>query len=89
MATIHINHLDDEVVRCLERRAASNNRSLESEVRGILEREAQNVEDMETKRKEFVKLVEKFQRETAGRPMGEPGWVLVREDRDEDHGHNW
>ena len=41
MATIHINHLDDEVVRCLERRAASNNRSLESEVRGILEREAQ------------------------------------------------
>lgn len=89
VATIHIDHLDDEVVRLLEKRAASRDHSLESEIRGILEREAQNVEDMETKRKQSRKLVEKFQRETEGRPMGELGWLLVRQDRDEDHGHNW
>ena len=89
MATIHINHLNDEVVRLLKKRAASRDHSLESEVRGILEREAQDIEDGETKRKEFIKLVEKFQRETKGRPMGEPGWLMIRQDRDDDHGHNW
>lgn len=89
MATISIGQLDEKVVRCLEKRAASNNRSLESEVRSILEREAQNIEDMETKRKEFIKLSRKFREELADRPMGEPGWVMIRQDRDEDHGHNW
>ncbi len=89
MATISVGQLDDKVVRSLEKRASSNNRSLESEVRSILEREAQNIEDMEIKRKESIRLVEKFQKELAGRPMGEPGWVLIRQDRDEDHGHSW
>ena len=69
MATIHINHLDDEVARRLERRAASNNHSLESEIRGILEREAQHIEDMETRRKDFIKLSRKFLQELADRPM--------------------
>ena len=89
MATIHIDHLDDEVVRLLEKRAASNNRSLESEVCGILEREVEHIEGMETKRKEFIKLSRKFRRELADRPTGTPGWMMIRQDRDDDHGHSW
>ena len=89
MATIHIDYLDDEVVRLLKKRAASRDHSLESEVRSILEREAQDIEDRETKRKEFIKLSRKFREELADRPMGPPSQVLIRQDRDEDHGHNW
>ena len=89
MATIHINHIDDEVVRLLEKRAASRDHSLESEVRSILEREAQDIEDMESRRKQSIEFVKKFQQELADRPMGEPSWILIRQDRDEDHGHNW
>ena len=37
MATINVRRLDEEVVRRLKRRAAENNRSLESEVRPILQ----------------------------------------------------
>lgn len=37
MATINVRRLDEEVVRHLKRRAAENNRSLESEVRHILQ----------------------------------------------------
>jgi plasmid stability protein len=40
MATVLVRQLDDEVVRRLEQRAAGNNRSLESEVRHILEQAA-------------------------------------------------
>ena len=89
MATIHINHLNDEVVRLLKKRAASRDHSLESEVRGILEREAQDIEDRETKRKEFIKLSRKFRQELVDRPTGTPAWMMIRQDRDDDHGHNW
>ncbi|MCY4654361.1 MAG: hypothetical protein OXC95_14500 [Dehalococcoidia bacterium] len=89
MATISVGQLDDRVVRCLEKRAANNNRSLESEVRSILEREANHIEDMETRRKEFIEQSRKFRQELADRPMGLPSWILIRQDRDEDHGHNW
>ena len=89
MATINVRGLDNEVVRSLEKRASSNNRSLESEVRNILEREAQNIEDMDTRRKEFIEQSRKFRQELADRPMGLPSWILIRQDRDEDHGHNW
>ena len=54
MATVLIRRLDDEVVRRLEQRAAGNNRSLESEVRHILEQAAGD--DMEEKRRAFREL---------------------------------
>ena len=78
MATINVRGLDDDVVRCLEKRAASNNRSLESEVRNILEREANHIEDTDTRRKEFIEQSRKFRQELADRPMGLPSWVLIR-----------
>ena len=36
MATVNVRQLDDHVVQRLKRRAAANNRSLESEARHIL-----------------------------------------------------
>ena len=36
MLTINVRQLDDDVVRCLKRRAAENDRSLEGEVRHVL-----------------------------------------------------
>ena len=89
MATIRIDHLDNEVVSQLKKRAARRDHSLEREVRSILEREVQDIKDMEAKRKRSIELVRKFQEELADRPMGPPSHVLIRQDRDEDHGHNW
>ena len=40
MTTVLIRQLDDQVIKRLEQRAAGNNRSLESEVRHILEQAA-------------------------------------------------
>jgi hypothetical protein len=40
MAALHVRHLDDAVVAALKERAARNNRSLEGEVRTILEQAA-------------------------------------------------
>ncbi len=37
MVTVNVRRLDEEVVRKLKERAAANNRSLEGEVRHILE----------------------------------------------------
>ena len=84
MATINVRKLDDEVVERLRRRAAENNRSLEGEVRHILETTARD--DMETRRLEFRIRSAEIRRKTAGRPQT-PAEVLIREDRD--HGHRF
>ena len=82
MATINVRQLDDDVVRCLKRRAAGNNRSLEGEVRHILEGA---VEDgMSAKRASFLALAARLRRETEGRAQT-PSEVLIREDRETGH----
>ena len=52
MAAIHVRQLDDEVVDRLKQRASSNNRSLEGEVRHILECAAND--DIAAKRMRFL-----------------------------------
>lgn len=59
MATINVRRLDDEVVRRLKQRAALNNRSLESEARHTLECAA--ADDLETRRRTFLDLVDRLQ----------------------------
>jgi plasmid stability protein len=54
VATINVHQLDEEVVRRLKLRAARNNRSLESEVLGILERASEDA--MSAKRQSFREL---------------------------------
>ena len=83
MAAINVRQLDDEVVRRLKDRASGNNRSLEGEVRHILECAVEN-DDMEAKRASFLAIADRLRRATEGREHT-PGWVLIREDRDRGH----
>ena len=67
----------------LKRRAAENNRSLESEARHILE---QSVEDgMAERLRAFRDLSHKLRRQTSGLPQT-PAHILIREDRDSGQG---
>lgn len=82
MATINVRQLDDGVVRRLKRRASLNNRSLEGEVRHILESAVED--DMAAKRASFLALSDRLRRATQGR-VHTPAEALIRDDRD--HGH--
>ncbi len=82
MATINVRQLDDDVVDRLKRRASSNNRSLEGEVRHVLECAAHD--DMAAKRARFLEASDRLREKTRGRKQT-PAEVLIREDRD--HGH--
>lgn len=82
MATINVRRLDDDVVARLKRRASSNNRSLEGEVRHILELAADD--DMAARRAAFLEMSTRLRQRTKGRRQT-PAEVLIREDRD--HGH--
>ena len=82
MATVNVRQLDDYVVQRLKRRAAANNRSLESEARHILSAAAED--DMAMKRKSFQALAVKLWRDTKGR-VQTPSEILIREDRESGH----
>ena len=82
MATVNVRQLDEEVVRRLKLRAAGNNRSLESEVRQILERAAQDT--VSAKRKAFRELAARLRQMTRGR-VQTPSERLIRDDRDRGH----
>ena len=79
MATINVRGLDDGVVERLKRRASANDRSLEDEVRHILENAVED--DMTARRAAFLVLSDRLRRATEGRAHT-PAEVLIREDRD-------
>jgi len=78
MASIVVRKLDEAVVERLKRRAAANGRSLEAEVRLILEDAANSRQlDMATARKRIEELSKRFE----GRDF--PDSVeIIREGRD-------
>ncbi len=82
MAAIHVRQLDGDVVDRLKARASSNNRSLEGEVRHILECAADD--DMAAKRARFLAVSDRLREKTGGRKQT-PAEVLIREDRDRGH----
>lgn len=86
MANIQVHGLTDEVVQGLERRAASNNRTLEGEVRLILEEAAG--QETHKKNAKFKARVDEIWRGVEPRPQT-PAEVLIRLDRDgaDDLGH--
>ena len=79
MASINVEKLDDNVVHDLTSRAARNNRSLEGEVRHILEDVVR--EDMTERWRAFLERTEALRRKTQGRIL-EPSDSLIRKDRD-------
>jgi plasmid stability protein len=83
MGTIHVRRLDDEVVARLKRRAAENNRSLESESRHILKQAAED--GMSEKVRTFRALAKRLRKQTGDQPQT-PSHILIREDRDSGHG---
>jgi len=86
MAAIHVRQLDDEVVDRLKQRASSNNRSLEGEVRHILECAAND--DIAAKRMRFLAASRRLREKTRGRKHTSAE-VLIREDRDRGHRDNF
>ena len=82
MATINVRQLDDDVVNRLKCRATSNNRSLEGEVRHILECAADD--DRAAKQAAFLAASDRLLRKTEDTRQT-PAEALIREDRD--HGH--
>ncbi len=82
MGTVNVRRLDDEVVGRLKRRAAENNRSLESEARHILEKAVEDGMVIQTR--VFRDLARTLRERTAGMPQT-PSYALIREDRDGGH----
>lgn len=82
MAAINIRLLGDGVVERLKQRAARNNRSLDEEVRNILECAA--ADDMAAKRTAILVASDQLLGQSGGRKQT-PAEVLIRQDRD--HGH--
>ena len=81
MASVTVRKLDEEVVSRLKRRAARNNRSLEGEVRDILEKATGDEVDMEEKRRMFIEMSDKMLKMTRGTKQT-PSEVIIREMRD-------
>jgi len=82
MATINVRLLADDVVRSLKSRAARNSRSLEGEVRHILETAIS--EDLSSKRAAFLARTAELRWASEGRPQT-PSELLIRQDRDHAH----
>ncbi len=82
MATILVRQLRDDIVERLKRRAASSNRSLEGEVRHILE--SASDDDVAGKRAAFLVASDRLREKTRGSKQT-PAEELIREDRDRGH----
>ena len=87
MATVHVRKLDEETVTRLKFRAVRNNRSLEGEVREILERAVEDEFSMAEKKRKFRELSEKMLEMTRGTKQT-PSEILIREDRETGHGES-
>ena len=88
MASVHIRRLNDEVVARLKLRAKINNRSLEGEMRHILEQTVGGVEDRAEKIRRFRESVQEMRAEIDwdSLPPQTPSEVLIREARDAGYG---
>ena len=84
MATVNVRRLDDEVVRKLKERATANNRSLEAELRHILEGVVAE-DDYQAKKLAFLEYSTKLRALTSGR-RHTPAEELIRESRDSGYG---
>jgi antitoxin FitA len=77
MAQILVRDLDESVVRKLKSRAKSNGRSMEAEIRTILESAAQS----EIDKSRFIKEAESLRKRIGRRRQTDSG-ILQAEDRD-------
>ncbi|HEX7752362.1 MAG TPA: TraY domain-containing protein [Novosphingobium sp.] len=79
MATLTVRRLDDNLYNRLGERARRNNRSLEAEVRDILEKEAgKSAFDMEA----WLAEARRLRQQTPARGDGKTSLDVLREERD-------
>ena len=84
--TVTVPDVDADVVRRLQNLAVQNNRTLECELRDILEKAiANDAEAMAAKRKAFWERSRELLKLTAGKPQI-PSEVLIRQARDGAYG---
>ena len=94
MASITVTGLTDEFVERLGRKAAANSRSVEDEVLHILKQavgpdKAERVARTKEAVEELARLREQqrqWRQERGIDVEDKPGWMIIREDRDSDHG---
>ena len=88
MASVHIRRLDDAVVARLKLRAAANNRSLEGEVRHILEQSVGGAEDKVERVRRFRESLREIHAEIDWSKLSPqtPSEALIRESRDAGYG---
>ena len=94
MASITVTGLTDEFMERLGRKAAANNRSVEDEVLHILKQavgpdKAERIARMKEAAEKLASLrkqVSQQQQERGVNVEDKPGWMIIREDRDSDHG---
>lgn len=79
MATISVRQLDEHTLEVLKVRAAGNHRSLEGEVRDILNSVA--AADMAAKRKSFLALVDRIG--WKAKPGGPTSAEVIRKNREQ------
>ena len=84
MAVITVRQLDESVVQRLKARAKINGRSLEGEVRQILGAAVDS--DMDVRKRVFRTRIEQLQKGITLKGPHTPSEVLIREDRDRNHG---
>lgn len=92
MASITVTGLTDEFMERLGQKAAANNRSVTEEVHHILKQAVgPDQEERVARAREFSEKIEPLlekqrQRRREGNIEDKPGWLIIREDRDSDHG---
>ncbi len=92
MATIEVRDLDEETIRCLQRRAAFNERTVEEEARAILGSVSATMRDLDDQRAEFDAWYREEARKSIARrkkPSHPPSEVMIREARDARAGYVW
>jgi plasmid stability protein len=82
MANLTIRNLDDAVVAKLKARAKAHHRSLEAELRALLSEAA-----AQPSREDFQSLAARIRAMTPEGPQTD-STLLIREDRDSDHGRD-
>lgn len=75
MANISVRNIDDDTIKGLKLRARVHGRSLEAQVRAILE------ENSRLTREEFIRIADESRAATAGKVTTD-STDLIREDRD-------
>lgn len=82
MGQVLIRNLDDAVIETLKKHAERANQSLEQSLRDLLNKAAQDKD-----KEDFLAFADRIR--ARSKPVTIDATILIREDRDNDHGRQW